>query len=152
MEENNKCVICGLILDVNTVIVKERGLLKFIESSIVRADGKEDCFKDRAEIKLHKTCRNTYNNPKCIEAEKKRKKKESEKVSESISDFDFQKKCLFCDKDASIEFEQQQNKNPSSSRISVGHVKRLDTQNSILKACTTHDDDWSKEVSCIIPT
>lgn len=78
MEVDNTCIICGLILDANAVIVKERGLLKFIESSIARDDGKADCFRNRAEAKLHKTCRNTYNNQKCIEAQKKIKNKESE--------------------------------------------------------------------------
>ncbi|KAH9633048.1 hypothetical protein HF086_000408 [Spodoptera exigua] len=69
VQRNETCAICDRILNSDVVVtVKERGLSKFVESSLKRNDGKEECFKNRVEIQLHKTCRNSYNNPKCIEA------------------------------------------------------------------------------------
>ncbi|XP_063542992.1 uncharacterized protein LOC134751504 [Cydia strobilella] len=146
-EKNNRlCVLCGLYLSSNVVVVKERGLLKFIESSIARGDGKQDCFKNRTEIKLHKNCRISYNNPKCIDAAIKRNKKAWANISQLSGEFDFQNKCLFCDKDASLLFEQQQARNPESNRVTVGQVDTLETQNAILQACTINDDNWSQLV------
>ncbi|KAJ2941911.1 hypothetical protein O0L34_g10725 [Tuta absoluta] len=129
-----------------TVVVKERGLLKFIESSNARGDGKENCFMNRCEITLHQTCRNSYNNPKCIEAEKKRKKKESGSEPVSNIEFDFQNNCFFCDKDASLIFDKQLQTYVRSTRISVGQVDKLTTQHAIIQACTTCDDEWSQQV------
>ncbi|XP_061724627.1 uncharacterized protein LOC133530635 [Cydia pomonella] len=145
-EKNNRlCVICDQYLDIGVVVVKERGLLKFIESSIARGDGKQDYFKNRTEIKIHKNCRNSYNNQKCIDAAIKRNKKVSENRSES-TEFDFQNKCLFCDKDASILFEEQQARYPESNRVAVGQVETFETQNAILQACTINADYWSQLV------
>ncbi|XP_063389678.1 uncharacterized protein LOC134675401 [Cydia fagiglandana] len=148
MEEKNDrlCILCGLYLNTNVAVVKERGLLKFVESSIARGDGKQDIFKNRTEIKLHKSCRNTYNNPRCIEAAIKKKKKVWQNISELTGEFDFQNKCLFCNKDASLLFEQQQARYPESNRVGVGQVETLETQNAILRACTTNDDNWSQLV------
>ncbi|XP_063370295.1 uncharacterized protein LOC134658540 [Cydia amplana] len=148
MEERNNrlCILCGLYLNDNVVVVKKRGLLKFVESSIARGDGQQDRFKNRTELKLHKNCRNSYTNPKCIDAALKRKKKIWKNISELNGEFDFQNKCLFCEKDASLLFEQQQARYPEDNRVAVGQVDTLDTQNAILRACTTNDDNWSQLV------
>ncbi|KAF9422068.1 hypothetical protein HW555_002089 [Spodoptera exigua] len=152
VQRNETCAICDRILNSDVVVtVKERGLSKFVESSLKRNDGKEECFKNRVEIQLHKTCRNSYNNPKCIEAVKRRREKalDNESVaaaSSSADEFDFENKCIFCDTDASLTFERDQNKIPTSSRILVGQVKKVETQSTILQACTAHDDDWSQQV------
>ncbi|XP_048000447.1 uncharacterized protein LOC125237427 isoform X2 [Leguminivora glycinivorella] len=145
-DENNRCIICGNYLNDNITVVKERGLQRLFACSVTRADGKQNFFKNRTEVRVHSKCRNSYCNPKCMQAVLKRQRKAWQSMSALAGGFDFQNKCLICDKDASVLFEQRHALYPESNRAAVGRVETVETQNIILKACAREDDCWSQLV------
>lgn len=86
---------------------------------------------------LHRKCRLLCIDEKSIAAYNKRPRVEDEMEKA----FDFSSLCMFCTEVADQEFVKAQTKYPIAKRIFVNKVRKDETQNKILEAATTHNDE-----------
>ncbi|XP_061723992.1 uncharacterized protein LOC133530150 [Cydia pomonella] len=145
---SEKCLICGLFISTDLVVVKKRGIERLITASKERNDGKDKYFYGKEEICFHRKCRLLYIESKAISAHKRRMEVEASvrQPSDDDESFDFQNFCLFCNEAANEEFKQAQLKRRVQDRIIVSEIKKCSTQEAILNAALLHTDDWSEQV------
>ena len=103
------CFICDeSFSDEDSVIVKERGIKTFIESSNRRRDGKHSRLQGVSSVKVHVKCQKSYNKEHNIAAALSQHASCSAVRRSHVETFDFKNKCVLCAEDASDDFKKSE--------------------------------------------
>ncbi|KAJ8678207.1 hypothetical protein QAD02_013994 [Eretmocerus hayati] len=125
--------------------LKTSAIEKLRSSSLQRRDGMHKRIpKDTDTIIVHDSCRSSYNRLPSTESKSLQTSKSSTRKTsiraKPQQEYLFKEKCLFCDGDASDDYEKQQRKNGPERARKVARVQDDSTRISILKLCKERND------------
>lgn len=156
MVDEEVCILCDDFLSSGEVEeVKQKGVVRIVQSSKRRNDGKEVLLSGRDSVKVHVKCRKKYTVEKSVAvAERKAARPDPAPINNPAdliperpqNDFSYGDHCLFCGDEFTAEFKEKEKKKPVDRRVVIRTVKSEHTKQSIMEAIRKYPDDWSAQV------
>ncbi|CAH1981855.1 unnamed protein product [Acanthoscelides obtectus] len=100
MEALPVCSICNKLITSDLRIVKSKAILRIIDASKRRQDGKFKIIEKCSEVRIRINCHGNYIRDRCIQATERSVKKTSNS-KRGAPTFDFKQGHFFCETDAS---------------------------------------------------
>lgn len=134
----DKCFICSKELKDNVVKVGDKMRESLLKSSAMRADGNIILLRNTENLVIHSNCSKSYPTRKSIAAYLRKHPIQSRSTPKSLnSDFDFDRLCLICLEDASVEFiEKMRKRKKQTGRNQVSLV----SDNSLVETLLSRID------------
>lgn len=148
--EETECFICDNILTKSEVIVvKEKGLETFRQSSLKRKYGKVKFLRGKTSIAVHNGCRKRYNNEKLIAAYLRRGGEASSSTVQRRSaevQFSFRDHCFLCADKITAEFLEKQKQTRLRDRKIVYNVRTSTMKDTVLQRAQLRGDEWGQAI------